>query len=90
MLMNFFSFTHMESNKVTNGNFTWRPSLDHPYPSFGKGKRQAAVLQPMFQAFLYALSQMDVSALKSALGHRMRWSLKSNRDGRHMDMTFNA
>jgi len=70
---------------VTNGSFTWRPPF-----SLGKVRRQAAVLQPIFQAFLYALSLIAVRLLKSTSGHRMRGAEKENSDGRHINTIFSA
>jgi len=77
----------MESKRVTRTSFfTWR----HPPFSLEKVRKQAAVLRIMFHAFLYALSQITVSILKSASGHRIRGAEKENSDGKHIDMTFNA
>jgi len=75
----------MESKRVTNGSFTWRPTF-----SLDKIRRQAAVLRPIFQAFLYAQRHIAVRVLKSASGHQMRGAEKENSDGRHIDTTFSA
>jgi len=78
-------FPHVESKMVNNGSFTRRPPF-----SLGKDRRQAAVLRPIFQAFLYAQSHIDVRIFKSASGHQMRGAEKENSDGRHIDTTFSA
>ena len=58
--------------------------------SLRKVRMQAAVLRPIFQAFLYARSHVAVRVLKSACGHLIRWAEKENSDGRHIDTTFSA
>jgi len=71
--------------RVTIGSFTWRPPF-----SLGKVRKQAALLQPIFQALLYALSPIAVRVLKSASGHQMKEAEKENSDGRHIDTIFSA
>ena len=70
---------------MINESFTWRPAF-----SLDEIRRQAAVLWPFSQAFLYAQSHVAVRVLKSASGHRMRRAEKENSDGRHIDTTFSA
>jgi len=73
----------MESKRVTSGSFTWSPPF-----SLGKVRRQAAVLLPMFQAFLYARSHTAVRILKSDSGHLIRGAEKENSGGRQRERLF--